>query len=314
MSGATAENYGSVSNKFYEVFDDQFDYLIMFSVLRTNQGTSTYLAIRNDVSGLGNSGFGTIFDISTNFIPANKNLGTLDGIAFINDGGASVYGALHHELMHRWGVHFGSDLGFPFGGHWNGVINSSTYYKGNLLGVLGGAVVTENPDNTITITGSPTIKYSAIELYLMGLIPASEVPDYNFYLYEPTSKNIIEKFTLTIDDIITEFGPRIPNSVDSQKDYKAAFIVISPPGEPLTQAEFALMSIAAQHFESKSPGSGAINFTTTPASFAWATDFRATMVTRLIPVGTEIPMLGGIGSVLLMTILTLVGMRRSRKK
>ncbi|NNC89198.1 MAG: hypothetical protein HKN82_12130 [Akkermansiaceae bacterium] len=285
LSGNVSENLGAITDKLYSVFDDRFDYLVFISVLKTDNGTNTYFGFRNEVSGLGNSGFGPPYDSTGLFgiPPAEKNSGVFNGIAYINDGGSSIYGALHHELMHRWGVSFGSELGFPFGSHWNGVPAPGEAYVAAFVGALGGAEVTENGDNTITIRAVPATVYPPLELYLMGLIGPGEVPDTTYYRYNQSDQSIIEIFHLSIDDITTTFGPRNPGVADSQKEFAAAFVVITPPGEPLTAAETAMYSVAAEHFGSDAPGDGAVSgaLIRTPASFAWGTGFRGTMNTTL---------------------------------
>ena len=50
--------------------------------------------------------------------------------------------------------------------------------------------------------------------------------------------------TVTPDDIVIEFGPRVPDHVASQKNPKAAFIVVSE--EFLSRAEFTFKSVLAE--------------------------------------------------------------------
>ncbi|MEK7518205.1 MAG: choice-of-anchor X domain-containing protein, partial [Patescibacteria group bacterium] len=280
--GLTSDNHGAITNKLYQFFDDSFDFLILFSVLQTDGGTNHHLRVRNSVKGIGNAN--SLFDLSdiNNMPPGSIDKGVLSGTVYINDGGTTPYGSVYHEIIHRWGVMFGGDLGFPFHSHWNGRIDPETFYTSDVEGVLGGSNIVENPDGTITPLQAPPIKVlPPLESYLMGLVPVSEVPDYIFYKYRIPDRKIIEKFILKTDNMVSAFGPRIPDVKDSQKEFKSAFVVVSPPGEPLTPAEFVAFSIASQHLGSLAPEEIVDDKVVTPPSFAAITGFRGKMGTSL---------------------------------
>jgi len=84
------------------------------------------------------------------------------------------------------------------------------------------------------------VPYSDIELYLMGLKSAQELREANFQLdvysgndYQPeTFANgyftSTGKKSYTIDNIIARNGKRIPDAADSQKQFKALTVVLTP--------------------------------------------------------------------------------------
>mgnify|MGYP001407840200 CR=1 FL=1 len=74
--------------------------------------------------------------------------------------------------------------------------------------------------------------YPPIELYLMGLIPKEQVPDFETYsgLQEAADENeiIIKNIKhYSIDDIIKKEGPRIPNYKDSQKEFRIITVLLT---------------------------------------------------------------------------------------
>ena len=81
--------------------------------------------------------------------------------------------------------------------------------------------------------------YSYLDLYLMGLISASEVPDF-FIL-----KNLVrvgsdanghpifkaDRTKVTIQDVIAADGPRLPDVEHSQRTFNAGFVVVRAQAE-----------------------------------------------------------------------------------
>ncbi|MEZ4323030.1 MAG: hypothetical protein R3F61_36525 [Myxococcota bacterium] len=152
---------------------------------------------------------------------------------------------LVHETTHAWGamaqVTGGIDIReSEYGAHWNvfsATGGNSALGYGDLVDLGGGQFSFE-------------IRYplqlSALELYLAGLVPASEVPPM-FHVrsasgfspaippYEPswtpgsygmdvTYSGIREDFD--IGDVIAANGPRNPSYVTSQKDFRMAFVMV----------------------------------------------------------------------------------------
>ena len=171
--------------RFYEHFNDEFDFLIFFANVRLREielepgslDGAYFHSVKNDVQGIGQ---GTFSD--NNYW---ESAGKLQGMIF-----SSVYGQYHprfgysdfrqgqllHELMHRWAAYLGEPLS---DGHWN--------EHSNVRGSLGGVFRSEFEEivdlggDRYTGAKDPVDPkeqlYPPLELYLAGFIPSEEVPD-----------------------------------------------------------------------------------------------------------------------------------------
>ena len=241
--------------RFYEHFSDQFDFLIFLPNLFHSQvgsepGPDFYSSVYNDVKGIG---LGPYFD--STYGSAKKLQGVIFFRVVLNNFDSSrhhikdfiphrrsslVKGPFLHEVMHRWA---------------NYIIEPKFHWTANSAnGILGGfdiATLVDYGDGRYSANGSVPgydgfsnggwrgnfIPYSPIELYLAGLIPPEEVPD--LWVAED-SKPVLDKDgfwdrksfttnrvkTYTIEDIIAEHGPRIPDHTQSQKNFRAAVILL----------------------------------------------------------------------------------------
>jgi len=107
---------------------------------------------------------------------------------------------------------------------------------------MGGANWKDNGDGTFTQLASGTMNpasgYSYLELYLMGFLPASKVPDF-FVLKNqqnvgrtPEGQNIVkaDKVKITIQDVIAHNGPRVPSFENSPKALNTAMVAVTIKG------------------------------------------------------------------------------------
>ena len=130
--------------------------------------------------------------------------------------------------------------------------------------------------------GGNGVKYGNFELYLMGLIPPSEVEDIVYFedvtqssddlnnrcsdgewcpIFHSTSKK-----TLSITQLEQNYGKRDPDSSQSQKSFNAMVMMISKTD--LTQSEIDDFSDDVNYFDNASENYG---------NFAWATGSRASL-------------------------------------
>ena len=140
----------------------------------------------------------------------------------------------HCSCHWRWDLH--APVAFP----WEESRQAST---------MGGGYWEENPDGTFTLVADhylvPASGFSHLDLYLMGILDAAEVPD-TFLLRDPVLLNRDEAFgvysgtkqSISIDQVIAALGPRIPAAANSQKEFNVAFVYLvepdhSPSGLPL---------------------------------------------------------------------------------
>jgi hypothetical protein len=120
-------------------------------------------------------------------------------------------------------------------------------------------------------------RYSRLDQYLMGLIPASQVPPF-FYVENPVSSKARESspatgvsFTGTrrdvlVDDVIAVMGQRTPSAADSSKVFRQAFIYIVSNGRTLDGGQVGKLDRIRTQWE---------------AFFSQATEARMSANTRL---------------------------------
>ena len=231
--------------RFYEHFNDEFDFLIFIANVdfdRLVPGSITgafYSSVKNDVQGIGLS----IFSRNSSFGSAGK----LQGVIFHSYDDESIFrGLLLHELMHRWGnfivpTGYGPHWGFSTSGGYLGCCDIS-----NMIDRGDGKFSAPNP-----FYFRSSEQYSSIELYLAGFIPPEEVPDFQTaedgeWLFDERGypvedDNGYRMFTAsgfkthTIEDIIAEHGPRVPDHSQAQKDFRAAVILLVSEDYPATR-------------------------------------------------------------------------------
>jgi Tol biopolymer transport system component/subtilase family serine protease len=236
-----------IAKEFFRLHKDEYDFLVVFSnfgfTMPGSEANAFYLHVKNDTQGIGRS----LFDYSADFGSDGKLQGIVDmgNIAkLVTDPFDPKFetslSILGHEILHRWGSYVkfrdwngntSSMLLGKNGDHWSYLFN--TY--GSLLY---GNYWQENADGTFTSIASEKY-YSPLDLYLMGLADKTHVSP--MLLIEnsdidpeksPESGATITgvRHSVSIDDIISVEGERIPGPAESQKAFKTAFILITTPG------------------------------------------------------------------------------------
>ena len=254
------------AQRFYEHFDDEFDFLVFipnFFVAdviahadSTNTGqwaiSSLYHHTSNEIEGIGRPIENHSFEYgSERRLQGVIKMGVL---AEQNDSSTPTYlfsGPFLHEIMHRWANYIiEPHPHWPFSN-----INGYLWgYPDSLITDHGNsqysAKVPYGPENTYTV-GSQTV-YAPLELYLAGLIPPDEVPDiwtaYGEREYQFPDEYSIHTITATrtktytIQDIIDEHGPRIPDYTQSQKNFRVAVILLIGENYPADTRRLAWLS------------------------------------------------------------------------
>ena len=244
---------------FYEHFDDEFDFLMFISNIDAHKiqpggiRGAYFSDVMNEVEGIGkpilsNHDWGSpgqlqgvVVFSSRSFHPINQP----DGRSILREGPTL------HEIMHKWANFVVPSTTGP---HWG-------FSSAN--GILGGFNIIDLVDfgegkysaGDFAPFGlsANVMPYSPIELYLAGFIGPEEVPDLwvaedGEWLVDDEglivrdenrhwvfTANQVE--TYTIDDIILEHGERDPPVSQSQKDFRAAAILLVDRENPAT-AEF----------------------------------------------------------------------------
>jgi Repeat of unknown function (DUF5648) len=253
-SGGVAQR---ITAQLYAHFPDEFDFVNVVwnaSII----GNRNHAAVRNTVQGIGKSQQ----DAGVNYGSARNLLGvTVYPSAPFFDG-ASLAAA--HEIGHQWVNHLQNPLLRSVGAHWplssvaSGVMGFSIAGSG-----AGGNYNCEPTPSSAGMVGKPTATapkvFRDLDLYLMGLIPASAVSD--IYVLKnqtlatasacPALSPLADFDKLSINDVIATNGPRVPDVSQSQKSFRVATIVVSD--EKLSAEAMAFYDFFAKRFEAQSP-------------------------------------------------------------
>ena len=227
--------------RFFEHFDDEFDFLILVSNLdywSDQRGYSgIYAAVMNDVEGIGQPVFSNAGGWGSE--------GALQGVIHLENFDSISKGPSLHELIHRWANRI---IPGP-GAHWG-------FSSAN--GQLGGFDIAELVDHgdgqySAGFFGSEGVAsnwlpYSPIELYLAGLLPPEEIPD--LWVAEDGDWLLTEDGysvraddgdpifaasqvrTYSIGDIVSHHGRRFPDASQAQRDFRAAAILLIDENHP----------------------------------------------------------------------------------
>ena len=161
---------------------------------------------------------------------------------------------LGHEMGHRWGVSVsakvnGQDIVLgPV--HWTRGLHAPVafpYQRPTEASAMGGSVWEDNHDGTFTQLDDdyyvPATGYSYLDLYLMGLISPSDVPDF-FILRNlvPAGKDgnghpifKSDRTKIAVGDVIAAEGPRLPDVDHSQRAFNTGMVLIVEHGKQPSQ-------------------------------------------------------------------------------
>jgi hypothetical protein len=155
-----------------------------------------------------------------------------------------------HEMGHRWGAFVSAKVNgqtIPLGPtHWERGLQAPAafpYQRPTEASAMGGGVWQDNFDGSYTQLDDdyyvPATGWSFLDLYLMGLIGAAEVPD--FFLLRnlvPSGMDInrrpnfkADRLKVTIQDVIAAEGPRMPDVDHSQKVFNTGVVVMVEHGK-----------------------------------------------------------------------------------
>lgn len=270
-----------VAEAVLAVYPDVFDSLAIFDAGRNRNRTTAGAfasSLRYTASGIG---------IEAPDNPPEKVFGISERLTSFtyHFTGDHVAGAYLHEKGHEWCCHYNqapldpADLTL----HW---------YHSDIIDPLTGKVPIEKDQNGDyrwkgIVSSENRAYYSDITLYLMGLMAPVDVSLHAFIIRGADVSSIsdgkiiprsdVQEFT--IQDIVGQYGARQPTYVESQKDFRVAFVVVS--GKPVSTARLSIVDVAAQHYASNQEAVVLSHLTTIPPSFSSATRGRATMATRL---------------------------------
>ena len=271
-----AVQHPHLARKFYEVYEDAFDILILHDNLLHEdevraRACGSYALVHNAVQGIGRT--------RSAWRRSYGAAGKLESTVWIAGHFCLSYDILNHEIMHRW-----ANFVLPSSGtgpHWgftsaNGVLGG--YDRSTLVSLGGNRYAVDNSNGNR--------KYSPIELYLAGLLPAADVPD----IWVARDGRFIENHDehglifaasqveeWSVERIIEEYGQRTPTVADSQKAFRAAFVLIADRENPFEQEVLEELSALIKDYSN--PVDDADDGTLNSFNFYEATGGRATIAT-----------------------------------
>lgn len=166
-----------------------------------------------------------------------------------------------HEMGHRWSAFVSAKINgelIPLGPtHWATGLQAPAafpYQRPTEASAMGGGVWQDNFDGTFTQLDDdyyvPATGWSYLDLYLMGLVAPTEVPD--FFLLrnlQPQGRDAnghmiykAERTKVTINDVIAAEGPREPDVDHAQKHFNTGMVIVlehghKPPPELIKNVE-----------------------------------------------------------------------------
>ncbi len=229
------------------------------------------------------------------------------GAPNFNETGVSLYsdrtfwnfapgvGWIAHEAVHRWAAHL--DFRNPRSGRVESLTNGGVHWSIYLhtpavhpvwpsfsdepyvpVSTMGGRVWVDNGDGTFTQKWDRDDTYlfpkglSALDLYVMGMIPPNEVPD-TFILRDVQETERWDtvratKVPVRIEDIVAAMGPRVPAADMSQKEFRLGLYLLHEDGRPpqvdLLERATAVSPAVAEYFARATGGRMRVIPTVTP--------------------------------------------------
>jgi hypothetical protein len=245
----------SVLRRFYDLFADDFDFVSVIAVPGYFRNRY-HFAVKSDVRGIGI----TPFDTSRTYGSAGRLL----GITMFPNGNLfdPAEAAFQHELGHQW-INF-----LPFAPlnyaipHWplsdlaSGIMGFAEAEGGQ--GLQFPCVVTPAAAGTTLTQRYDAPVFTDLDLYLMGLLPADQVGPHLVFPRGTQSSDLFsvcgggtwrgQLQTVTIQDIVRQAGPRVPDAARSAHAFRVATIIVSPDGL-LSREAMAFYSYVARRAE-----------------------------------------------------------------
>lgn len=248
---ANYEARARVGLRFYATHPDDYDFLVVFTNFDfdTGGGLAFHSTARNDVQGIGVP-VGSIEAMPFGSRSRLKGWIDMASVSRYRSGAYSVerggpeflrtLGVLAHEMGHQWLAEarykvddtIYDDLLGADETHWSYLLDSdgSFLYGADWRADGGGAWTAARVRE----------QYSALDLYLMGLLPKEKVapltllrnPAVDRHQVNAEGETILasETTTVLIDQIVAALGPRTPGFAHSQKEFRLGFVFLAAPG------------------------------------------------------------------------------------
>jgi hypothetical protein len=224
----------SVTQKFYQHFGDDYDYLQIVYAVPFFQNRH-HLSVRNDVQGIGIPVLPALGHTAAYGSPGRLLGCTVFPLPPYFDGASD---GCQHEFGHQW-INFLpvaplnqatphwplSDLASDIMGWGTGPNTQGLEFNYDL--------VPAGSDYQLVPNSDPKV-FSDLSLYLMGLLPASQVGAHFVFdnqNQDPSAGLLSGPVTsVSVADIIAQLGPRVPGSAQAQKRFRVATLLVSRDG------------------------------------------------------------------------------------
>jgi len=249
----------AVMQSFYDAHSDLFDTAFIWTDFPYDNGLGIAHSfnVRNHISGIGlrdfdrGKAYGSPSRLSTIITMGNVNDWPSDPQAHAA-GLNSAVSIVCHEQGHRWlayvrfdaGHQTRSDLLGRENAHWSFLVDSRTNSQGSFSSLMEGNAWTSSGGGTFTTTESAVNYFNPLDQYLMGLRPPDQVGDISYlatdsqlteYLREKSPFSGFSmtavRMTISLSQIISHEGERLPDSENSPKEVRVGFILLTEQGE-----------------------------------------------------------------------------------
>lgn len=281
----------AVAQLAYQSLTDQFDFLnLVFD--RAQIENRYHFATRQPYGGIGQS----TFNNNGLYGGASRLLGiTVFPSAVFFDGADAGH---QHELGHQWINFLDNSALAPGVPHWPPSTMATGLMGMSIVGSGAGGqfscdfTAEGNGLRARRATTETNVRYNPLDLYLMGLLPAAEVPD-QWVVTDPAfaadwatacdGRLLTSGFQrLTVNDVIAANGARTPGFGASQRTFRVATVVVS---DGLLSADaMSFYDYFAKRMEARDRVRVHVGLVATNGSpFFWATGGRGALVATVDP-------------------------------
>jgi hypothetical protein len=245
-------DFAGLTKEFHRTHAGIFDFVVIFSDFPISIGFpgafAFFAPVQNSIRGIGLPKFNFAQSLGSAKLQGILAMGWLGRFPDDPDkdflGTNSTLEVLGQENGHRWlaypeilinGVRTRDLLGRD-DAHWNFNLDTDA-------SVMEGNDIRDNGDGSFT-TVAATELYSKLDRYIMGFIPAAQVPGSFFVSGSGADKGRAPqvgvtvrgtRVNVTVNQIIQAEGARVPAAAQSQKKFREAFILLSKTNQS-TQA------------------------------------------------------------------------------
>lgn len=272
-----APDFYRVGRKFYETHPDVYDFLAVYSVISSNFQSGNGITVKNGIRGNGSffpdlnetAKYGSsgkllhfVFIPTKLGLDANTNIDLLDILA--------------HEVSHHWLMFIGDSAackdnpnssvkctkttGFPVsedGAHWSSNVDTAVHESGGVFkdpNSHGSSSYWQINANgycsAVSVTAGNGFRFNDLDLYLMGFISPNEAKPIHWYDNIDASDlgQTCTQHTISAQDIINMEGLLQPPYPIAQRDFKIGFILLTAPGQSVTQQQISRMNYIIDNF------------------------------------------------------------------